>query len=389
MPIDESVIGPPLLETLQLLSGSTEAATTERLAAAFKASYDSTGLLETRAYEGVGEMLAGLAARGRTLHIATNKRIHPTRLILRHLGWAGLFENVYALDLFEPRLKDKAAMIRRLLEDRQIPLGDALYIGDREEDGSSAEANALPFIAATWGYGALTAAELRPDWRMAKNPRPSRRCSEPARRLLPCRQPASAEAWPAARPLRRCRDRHPMCVAPAPVPGADCSRMAPAQRLRPAPTWRRARALAHSRARFRQAALSKHVAPAQSGARAVAFERGPRHAAFPGCSPASSRLVCMGLRKCFRTYHQQMIFVRAIRPQGSAPEGEGHHLAANPCTAIVCPKKHSRKPFGHEKARQAPRSKVFPAYSVNHPNGCNINAQADRQIFSGAAAVGN
>ncbi|MBX3684750.1 MAG: HAD hydrolase-like protein [Rhodocyclaceae bacterium] len=170
VPIDESVIGPPLLETLQLLSGSTEAATTERLAAAFKASYDSTGLLETRAYEGVGEMLAGLAARGRTLHIATNKRIHPTRLILRHLGWAGLFENVYALDLFEPRLKDKAAMIRRLLEDRQIPLGDALYIGDREEDGSSAEANALPFIAATWGYGALTAAELRPDWRMAKNP---------------------------------------------------------------------------------------------------------------------------------------------------------------------------------------------------------------------------
>lgn len=70
----------------------------------------------------------------------------------------------------------------------------------------------------------------------------------------------------------------------------------------------------------------------------------------PGCSPASSRLVCMGLRKCFRTYHQQMIFVRAIRPQGSAPEGEGHHLAANPCTAIICPKKHSRKPFGHEKS---------------------------------------
>ena len=38
--IDESIIGPPLLETLQLLSGSQDAALTGRLADAFKASYD-------------------------------------------------------------------------------------------------------------------------------------------------------------------------------------------------------------------------------------------------------------------------------------------------------------------------------------------------------------
>ena len=39
--IDESVIGPPLTETLQLLSGSDDSALIGRLADAFKASYDS------------------------------------------------------------------------------------------------------------------------------------------------------------------------------------------------------------------------------------------------------------------------------------------------------------------------------------------------------------
>lgn len=168
--IDESVIGPPLLETLQLLAGSREPALIEALADAFKASYDSTGYRATAAYEGVGSMLAGLAAAGLSLSIATNKRIHPTRLILEHLGWAGYFANVYALDLFAPRLPDKAAMIGRLLTDCAIPRESAVYIGDRSEDGESADANGLPFIAATWGYGSLSPAEMRPTWRLAEQP---------------------------------------------------------------------------------------------------------------------------------------------------------------------------------------------------------------------------
>ena len=76
--IDESIIGPPLLETLQLLSGSQDAALTGRLADAFKASYDTEGYKATAAYAGVGALLTSLAGAGLTLSIATNKRIHPT-----------------------------------------------------------------------------------------------------------------------------------------------------------------------------------------------------------------------------------------------------------------------------------------------------------------------
>lgn len=168
--IDESVIGPPLTETLQLLSGSDDPALIGRLAEAFKASYDGAGYRETAAYAGVGELLAELAGAGLTLSIATNKRIHPTRLILDHLGWGGHFTHVYALDLFTPRLPNKAAMIARLLADQGITKEQAIYIGDRSEDGESADANGLPFIAATWGYGSLSAAEMRAGWRAAAQP---------------------------------------------------------------------------------------------------------------------------------------------------------------------------------------------------------------------------
>lgn len=168
--IDESIIGPPLTEALQILAGSTEPALIARLAEAFKASYDSDGYKATAAYAGVGDLLGELAAAGLKLSIATNKRIHPTRLILAHLGWSDYFANVYALDLFTPRLPDKAAMIGRLLADRGIPREQAIYIGDRSEDGESADANGLPFIAVTWGYGSLTAAEMRAEWRSTARP---------------------------------------------------------------------------------------------------------------------------------------------------------------------------------------------------------------------------
>ena len=170
IPIDASIVGPPLLETLQMLAGTHDAAVIDALALAFKASYDSTGYQQTLAYEGVGEMLARLVEAGCSLSIATNKRLHPTRLILDHLGWADRFAAVYALDLFEPRLPHKAAMIGRLLQDRAIPREDAVYVGDRSEDGESADANGLPFIAATWGYGSLGDDELAPNWRAAASP---------------------------------------------------------------------------------------------------------------------------------------------------------------------------------------------------------------------------
>lgn len=170
MSIDAGIVGPPLLETLQVVAGTTDPGVIDRLAAGFKASYDSTGYRQTAAYAGVGDMLQRLADAGCSMSIATNKRLLPTRLILDHLGWSGHFAAVYALDLFEPRLPHKAAMIARLMQDRGIAREHAVYVGDRSEDGESADANGLPFIAATWGYGSLVAAEMAPHWQAVATP---------------------------------------------------------------------------------------------------------------------------------------------------------------------------------------------------------------------------
>lgn len=169
-PIDPSVIGPPLRETLTLISGSEDPALLADLAARFAAIYDTTGLLATEAYPGVDAVLRHLAGAGLALSIATNKRIFPTRRILEHMGWDPLFTHIYALDLFEPRLPDKATMIRRLLHDQGIAPDEAVYVGDREEDGLAAELNALPFLAATWGYGSLAPEELLPGWGLLAQP---------------------------------------------------------------------------------------------------------------------------------------------------------------------------------------------------------------------------
>lgn len=168
--IDESIIGPPLTETLELLAGSREPDQINRLAEAFKASYDSEGYRLTATFAGIDRMLSQLKAAGLSLAIATNKRILPTRLILEHLGWSDYFATVYALDLFTPRLANKAAMLARLMAEQAIPADQAIYIGDRSEDGESADANQLPFLAVTWGYGSLQAAEMRPHWQAVSTP---------------------------------------------------------------------------------------------------------------------------------------------------------------------------------------------------------------------------
>lgn len=170
IPIDASIVGPPLPETLALLSGSQDPALLATLAEYFKDSYDTAGISATVAFGGVNPALHALQARGHSLHIATNKRIFPTRRILDVMGWNGLFDGVYALDLFEPRLPHKAAMIQRLLADLSIPPDNAVYVGDREEDGLAALANHLPFLAATWGYGSLQPEALQPGWIQLRHP---------------------------------------------------------------------------------------------------------------------------------------------------------------------------------------------------------------------------
>ncbi|ATB66872.1 HAD family hydrolase [Pseudomonas mosselii] len=152
-PVDASLIGPPLRQTLALLSGRNDGALLDAMSATFKDVYDSEACLETPAYAGCQAALEQLREQGFSLSIATNKRLLPTQRIIAALGWQGLFDEVFASDSYPGRYTDKAGMIAALLEDGGIAAQSAIYIGDTVADGRAAAANGVEFWPVAWGYG--------------------------------------------------------------------------------------------------------------------------------------------------------------------------------------------------------------------------------------------
>lgn len=152
VPLAESLIGPPLRETLRRLSGVDDAGLLDSMSEGFKRHYDLAGYKETKMFPGVDGMLHDLKAAGYSLHIATNKRLNPTRLILDHLGWGRLFGSIYASDVRQPPFGSKSEMLAALLGSQDIKPGKAVYVGDRSDDRNAAAANGMDFIAAAWGY---------------------------------------------------------------------------------------------------------------------------------------------------------------------------------------------------------------------------------------------
>lgn len=170
VPLTATIIGPPLRQTLALLSGSSSPELLAAMTETFKAYYDTEGYKATRVFPGIEDMLQRLQAAGISLHIATNKRLAPTTLILKHLGWSDYFKSVFALDICQPAFPSKSAMLGHQLAAQAISTASAAYVGDRVEDGMAADANHLTFYAATWGYSGFPNAEWSQRWIKAGTP---------------------------------------------------------------------------------------------------------------------------------------------------------------------------------------------------------------------------
>jgi len=152
--LEPSLIGPPLMPTLRKLRGDApDGPSVEALAAAFKAHYDREGYQGSVIIEPMPALLDALAAQGRQLYIVTNKRLHPTRLILDHLGWTPRFHAVYALDALTPAAASKGELLRHIVAEHRLPAGRCWYVGDRDEDAEAAAHAGLPCLRVPWGYG--------------------------------------------------------------------------------------------------------------------------------------------------------------------------------------------------------------------------------------------
>ena len=150
----ELAIGPPLETMLRRLLPE-EPAAQDAVAAAFARHYDSDGW-RAPTYPGVVAALDALAARGITLHVATNKRSAPTKLILETPPLAGRFDLVVSPDSVAPPHPSKAAALGALVTASGLPPSSVTYVGDTDGDRQAAEAVGCAFLAVGWGYGPLT-----------------------------------------------------------------------------------------------------------------------------------------------------------------------------------------------------------------------------------------
>lgn len=168
VPLNESLIGPPLRTTLIHLTGIDDNVILDQLTSSFKEFYDTEGYKASRVYPGIDALLAELSTLPIPLAIATNKRRIPTLKIVDHLNWNHYFRLIGTLDTPSPPHRDKAALIRSQLNEMQVSAENSWYVGDKWEDGEAAQSNAMPFIAVDWGYGDWNGNNLPENWLSAK-----------------------------------------------------------------------------------------------------------------------------------------------------------------------------------------------------------------------------
>jgi phosphoglycolate phosphatase len=152
-PVDERVIGPPLLETLRRLSGVADQERLARLAGDFTAIYDTSGVLGADPYPGLGGTLDALAAKNRRSFIVTNKRHVAARLIADRLGITKHCVALYSRDALTPPAPTKAIVVAQLIADHAIDPRAAVLVGDSVEDATAAAEHGIRFVAVTYGYG--------------------------------------------------------------------------------------------------------------------------------------------------------------------------------------------------------------------------------------------
>lgn len=145
------LIGPPLRSMIATVIGSDHPGIAN-LEDAFRTAYDERGYLQSSPFPGIEEALQTFRASEVVLHIVTNKRLVPVRLILDSLGWSGYFETVYTLDT-TPGAQTKSDVVARLLAKLETSQNSAVMVGDSLDDQLAAKANNMKFAWASWGYG--------------------------------------------------------------------------------------------------------------------------------------------------------------------------------------------------------------------------------------------
>jgi len=128
----------------------------------------------TTVYEGIPEVLAGLAAgtcradtpvrqcSQRQMAVLTNKPVNASRDILRALGLRDFFASVYGGNSFTTKKPDPLG-VQTILQETGIAADEALIIGDSSVDVLTGRNAGLWTCGVTYGFAPHTLEEVPPD----------------------------------------------------------------------------------------------------------------------------------------------------------------------------------------------------------------------------------
>jgi phosphoglycolate phosphatase len=153
LPLSEVVTmvgeGAPILVRRALAEAGLKLEPREALAR-FLRIYDRRLMNHTVPYEGIAESLA-LAVRRGPLAVLTNKPLGPSIGLLEALGMRGFFSRIIGGDSELGRKPDPAGLLSL---QALAPTEQIVMVGDSPADWKAAEAAAVPFVFARYGFGA-------------------------------------------------------------------------------------------------------------------------------------------------------------------------------------------------------------------------------------------
>lgn len=145
-------VGPPLEDSFREFYHLNDKQVEEALVI-YARRYAEFGAYEAQLYPGVTDMLKELRAAGKTVIIATSKKITMTMKVVHHFGLSDCVDFVGARDDAGTR-HTKADVIRHIIKEMNITrLDDMIMIGDRKFDINGAKEIGIPSIGVLYGYG--------------------------------------------------------------------------------------------------------------------------------------------------------------------------------------------------------------------------------------------
>ena len=148
-------IGPGIRTILKNLEADLTEAELDGMERTFRASYDTTGVMNTALFDGVKESLERLKAAGATLFLVTNKPWLATANLIEQHSMKDLFAEMLSRNSREPAYSSKGEMLCELVSRHNIDVNQALMVGDTAEDHHAARMANLPFAFVEYGYGEL------------------------------------------------------------------------------------------------------------------------------------------------------------------------------------------------------------------------------------------